>query len=929
LSQSPQSSRRPRLATGLTAFLVFAGLGTTPVAALEPSAGPSSTEPEVGALGELVPSIHYEDAQAHATDVIEFEPGERVTVPFTPRATDRAEIGGAAPRALPAARASGQEMAATGQGEVWAEVDLPAADTPTVDPATVLDADPTAALPGGSWEAGALEPAAAAGLRREVFGFLPYWELSDSSTTLDYSVLSTIAYFGVGSDKNGNLLKRNADGSLTTGWSGWTSSRLTSIISAAHANRTRVVLTVQMFAWTSGQAANQAALLGSPTARLNLAKQAAAAVRDRGADGINLDFEPIASGYADEYTAFVRTVRTELDRLASGYQLTFDTTGYIGNYPVAEATAPGGADAIFVMGYDYRTASAGYAGSISPLAGPAYDLGDTLAAYLARVPASKLILGVPYYGRAWSTVSDAPNARTQTGEKFGGSSAVLYETALELATDNGRRYDTLEQAPWTAYRRETCTTTYGCVMTWRELYYDDAQSLKAKYDLVNARGLRGVGLWALGYDGTRTELYRALRQKFLEDTTAPVVGVVALPITNRDEGIRVHWDGRDDVEVASYDVQVSVDGGAWTGWLNGATGTTAAYPGRHGHRYAFRVRARDLKPNVSAWDVTTAGGTPSALAVGGFARVAVGALSMRAAAGTSATKLGELDSGDVIQLTGGPVSASGYTWYQATGPLAEWKPVAPTSVGFWVATGVSGEPYLTPRQPLNVTVVDALLRGLTLSAAGIGGRTFSPNGDGVGETLRLAWTNAVTVDSMTVRVRRTDGSLVGSIAITQRGAGPQTYDWDGKVGGTPVPDGSYVLSLEAVDGGATYGAPVVGPLPATIAPAYTAVVDRIVLTRLSGPDRYATAAAISAATFPSGAPVAYVATGLNYPDALAGAVAAARAGGPLLLVTPTALPNPTKAELGRLKPKRIVVLGAAGAVSDAVANAAKIAARGS
>ena len=43
------------------------------------------------------------------------------------------------------------------------------------------------------------------------------------------------------------------------------------------------------------------ALLGSPTARVNLAKQAAAAVRARGADGINLDFEPIASGYGDEY----------------------------------------------------------------------------------------------------------------------------------------------------------------------------------------------------------------------------------------------------------------------------------------------------------------------------------------------------------------------------------------------------------------------------------------------------------------------------------------------------------------------------------------------------------------------------------------------------------------------------------------------------
>src|SRR2546426_49603 len=125
---------------------------------------------------------------------------------------------------------------------------------------------------------------AVAGLRRQVFGFLPYWTLSDSTTVLKYDYLSTIAYFSVGADSRGNLLKRNADGSLTTGWGGWTSSRLTSVITAAHQHHTRVVLTVSVFAWTSSQATKQATLLGSSTARLNLARQAAAAVRDRGAD---------------------------------------------------------------------------------------------------------------------------------------------------------------------------------------------------------------------------------------------------------------------------------------------------------------------------------------------------------------------------------------------------------------------------------------------------------------------------------------------------------------------------------------------------------------------------------------------------------------------------------------------------------------------
>ena len=81
---------------------------------------------------------------------------------------------------------------------------------------------------------------------------------------------------------------------------------MTSIINAAHTKGTRVVLTVSVFAWSSAGAL-QRALLGNSTARLNLAKQIAAAVRDRGADGVNLDFEPIASGYADEFVALVRS----------------------------------------------------------------------------------------------------------------------------------------------------------------------------------------------------------------------------------------------------------------------------------------------------------------------------------------------------------------------------------------------------------------------------------------------------------------------------------------------------------------------------------------------------------------------------------------------------------------------------------------------
>jgi len=93
------------------------------------------------------------------------------------------------------------------------------------------------------------------------------------------------------------------------------------------------------------------------------------------------------------------------------------------------------------------------------------------------------------------------------------------------------------------------------------------------------------------------------------------------------------------------------------------------------------------------------------------------------------------------------------------------------------------------------------------------------------------------------------------------------------------------------------------------------------VTRIGGADRYAVSAAVSANTFAPGVEEAYVATGANFPDALAGGAPAGIYRGPILLVTASAIPNAIKAELSRLKAKRIIVLGGTGSVSAAVASA--------
>jgi spore germination protein YaaH/flagellar hook assembly protein FlgD len=584
-----RSDRHPAGATRSRVIALVAGL------VLLAAAAPTATvrAADVTSAGSdtitLQPTIQYEEALAHAADKTDFAPGGRVTVPFKPRTSDRWTVGGVRPQQLPAGRLTGKALRT-------AHAPAPLAPSVVQPPAAAVGAvdapylDPSASTPAEL--AAAVDPG---GLKREVFGFLPYWQLTDTSTRLDWETLSTIAYFGVGAAANGDLQRKNSDGSTTVGWSGWTSAKLTSVIDAAHSSGARVVLTVQSFAWSSAGVVRQRALLGSSTARANLARQIAAAVRDRGADGVNLDFEPIVSTYADEFTALVRSVRAELDRSAKGYQLTFDATGWIGNYPIEKATATGGADAIVIMGYDYRTGSSNRAGSVAPLGGPGYDITDTVASYLGRVPASKLILGVPYYGRAWSTDSAALHAANISGTKNGPSTTVVYSTARQYAVDHGRRWDPVEGVAWTAYHRQNCTARYGCVNPWRELYYDDAAALGGKYDLVNRYNLRGAGIWALGYDGTRPELDAMLKAKFITDTIPPKITGATLS----SPFVSPNGDGRMDTTT----MHVTVTGQITFGWLvqpyaNGVAGAAVRSGSVAGKNVAFAWDGKDSRGGI-------------------------------------------------------------------------------------------------------------------------------------------------------------------------------------------------------------------------------------------------------------------------------------------------------------------------------------------
>ncbi|WP_162255964.1 cell wall-binding repeat-containing protein [Leifsonia sp. Root227] len=91
-----------------------------------------------------------------------------------------------------------------------------------------------------------------------------------------------------------------------------------------------------------------------------------------------------------------------------------------------------------------------------------------------------------------------------------------------------------------------------------------------------------------------------------------------------------------------------------------------------------------------------------------------------------------------------------------------------------------------------------------------------------------------------------------------------------------------------------------------------------VTERLAGADRFATAVAVSASAYPDSAPVVYLTSGVNFPDALSAGPVAATQGGPVLLTKWDQVPAVTTAELKRLSPKKIVLVGGTSALAPSV-----------
>jgi hypothetical protein len=350
---------------------------------------------------------------------------------------------------------------------------------PSASPSSILGGELPPPLPG-----------------HEVYGFVPYWEMDAGiADHLAGTDLSTLGLFSVTHGRGGHLATNAVGYRRIVGPIG------RRMISDARARGTRTELVYSSFGETKNSS-----FFGSLKAQDTTIAELVRLATDLGVDGLNVDVEQLAIGDIPAYGLFVGRLREALRVAIPKAQVSVATTANEGGAAMAAAASVGGADRVFVMGYDYRTAGSA-PGASAPLDrhDGVKDLPWSLDLYRAAgVPVERTILGLPLYGMAW------PVASPEQGAAATGRGAVwIPRRNLDLLTGAAPAptYDPVESVDFLAIPDGA---------GWRAIYLDTPTSLTPKLRLANDRGLAGAGFWAIGYERGLPE-YTRLIERFRAD----------------------------------------------------------------------------------------------------------------------------------------------------------------------------------------------------------------------------------------------------------------------------------------------------------------------------------------------------------------------------------------------------------------------------
>lgn len=332
--------------------------------------------------------------------------------------------------------------------------------------------------------------AAACVLNKKVYGWHPYW-VGTVFNNYNWDMLSDFCYF-------------NYDISPTTGNNTNTSFawNTSDAVDSALSKGVNVHFCATLFGGHSSFWASSTAQQTFITNAINL-------LNSRGGNGINIDFEGMGASDKAPFTAFMTNACNQIHAANPNYEVTMAlyAVDWSGTFDIPALNSL--VDDFIIMGYDYYYSGSSTAGPEAPLynfqTGYNQTLSKSITYYLKQgATKSKLLLGLPWYGREWETAGSTAPSSTTGGFTSSRTYNYVRNNSATYSAAN-KNWDSNSFNPYYSYQSAGL---------WRQCWIDDNYSYSRKFDLVNQRGIGGIGIWALGYDNGYQDLWNLIQNKF-------------------------------------------------------------------------------------------------------------------------------------------------------------------------------------------------------------------------------------------------------------------------------------------------------------------------------------------------------------------------------------------------------------------------------
>lgn len=279
--------------------------------------------------------------------------------------------------------------------------------------------------------------------------------------------------------------------------------KTTALIDSAQVHGCKIFLSVSNFG-----SKNNSVFLKNPSAQKTLIDSLSALLALRAADGVNIDFEGVSKENRSAFTAFIVEVSKSLKQNNPDYMISLCIYAKDWNDVFDIEAIDAYIDFYTLMGYDYYGSFSKNTGPVTPF-NDSEQFGKGLRSSVnyynnKGVHLSKLIVGLPYYGAEWYTKDSEMGAIVTTFK-----SHPPYKAIKEYYIDSLHspiQFDPKSASSYLVLK----DSNYG----YRQIFFEDVNSLSIKYDWIKDNKIGGVGIWALGYDNGYSTLWNLLNEKF-------------------------------------------------------------------------------------------------------------------------------------------------------------------------------------------------------------------------------------------------------------------------------------------------------------------------------------------------------------------------------------------------------------------------------